>query len=118
MIGGVRLVTGLSMMSIVGSEWTKVLSKGSPYGSVDVGESEFNRLFWASPHQIVKRLCPDDNCEADYREMYYRRYTATSSFAVYDYLKENWSEENNVRGKDFGIFSSYDDAVKREKSWF
>ena len=61
--------------------WSLGLSKGQ-YGENDIGASSFNKLFWASPNHIVKRLCA--SCSAEYKEMYYRRYTSTSSFPVYD----------------------------------
>ena len=49
--------------------------------------------------------------------MYYRRYTSPASFGVYDYLKENWFSKNNAINRDFGIFSSYDDAVAKRSPW-
>ena len=49
--------------------------------------------------------------------MYYRRYTSTTSFAVYDYMKENWLDTNNTMHADFDIFSTYADALAKENPW-
>ena len=94
--------------------WTLGLSNGVN-GTVDVGEAQFNALFWQSPHHIIKRLCP--SCNDDYKEMYYRRYTLTGSFAVYDYMKQNWMSTNNIINQDFGLFSTYADALNRANAW-
>jgi len=81
----------------------------------DLGATEFNTLFWASRHHIVKRLCA--NCSADYQEIYYRRLSQVDSFAVYDYLKDNWNSSNNALGLDFNIYSTYDDAKNEANPW-
>lgn len=94
--------------------WTIGLSKGS-YGETDIGQSAFNQAFWASEHHIVKRVC--SSCSSDYQEMYMRRYTNTSTWDVYDSLKENWFSADNTLNTDFGIFSTYDDAVNRANGW-
>lgn len=94
--------------------WTLGLSKGS-YGNKDMGATEFNQLFWASPNKIVKRLC--SKCAADYKEIFYRRYTSVTSFPVYDYMKQNWKLQNNLINRDFGIFSSYTDALAKRNAW-
>jgi hypothetical protein len=94
--------------------WNKALSKGA-YRNKDVGAACFNKAFWASKNKIVKRVCR--SCHPDYRVMYYRRYTKTKSFPVYDYLKMNWKSSNNVLNRDFGIFSSYGDALRKRNPW-
>ena len=63
----------------------------------------------------MKRACAA--CSADHREVYYRRYTSPTSFGVYDCLKQNWASHNNAINKDFGIFSSYDDALENRSAW-
>jgi hypothetical protein len=94
--------------------WIAALSKGS-YGKKDIGEANFNRAFWASKHHIIKRVCA--SCRQDYKVMYYRRYTAVKDFAIYDYLKNNWKSSANRLNKDFGIFSSYQDALVKQNPW-
>jgi len=94
--------------------WTLQLSKGT-YGTTDTGSSTFNSAVWSSANHIVKRVC--SSCSSDYQEMYYRRLTDTSSFDVYDQLKENWFSASNTLGTDFNIFSSYADAVNGNNAW-
>jgi len=94
--------------------WVKLLSNGN-YGNYDVGASKFNDVFKKSGDFVIKRIC--SNCRSDYRETYYRRYTAPTSFAPYDYMKMNWFSRNNVINQDFGIFSSYADAMAKHNPW-
>ena len=94
--------------------WRLGLSKGS-HTSTDIGETKFNQLFWGSSHYIVKRLC--SSCANDYKEMYYRRYTSGTTFAVYDYMKENWKSLDNQLHVDFDIFSTYADAMTMRNAW-
>merc|ERR1711998_666310 len=94
--------------------WNLGLSKGG-YGNKDIGHAEFNKLFANSPNKIVKRVC--SGCRSEYKEMYYRRYSSPSNVNVYDLMKQNWKSHNNVVNKDFGIFSSYADAVSRQNPW-
>jgi len=97
------------------TKWVKGFGKGA-YGHYDVGAGEFNKLFQkSSPHHIVKRLC--SGCRSEYKTTYYRRYTHPSSFGVYDYMVENWFSKNNEINKDFGIFSSYEDAKAKKNAW-
>merc|ERR1711907_815113 len=96
------------------STWTLGLSKGT-YGNTDIGQSAFNQRFWASEHHIIKRVC--SSCSPDFREVYYRRYTKLDSFDIYDTIKENWDTANNVANKDFGLFSTYDNAKTWAYGW-
>jgi len=91
------------------------LAKGR-YGTRDLGAAEFNRLFnHVSPYHIVKRVC--QTCSPEYREIYYRRFTSPTTFAVYDYLKDNWFNNNNKIHSDFNLYSSYGDAVANRNRW-
>merc|ERR1711918_189943 len=96
------------------ASWKLGLSKGR-YGNKDIGHAEFNKLFANSPNQIVKRVC--SGCRSEYKEMYYRRYSSPSNVNVYDLMKQNWKTHNNVVNKDFGIFSTYADAVAKRNPW-
>ena len=95
-------------------KWVLGLAKGS-YGSKDIGKDEFNKIFQQSSSAIIKRVC--SSCSNDYKEIYYRRYTNPSSFTPYDYMKQNWFSKNNAVNKDFGIFSSYADALSKSNPW-
>ena len=81
----------------------------------DVGEKKFNTLFHASKTHIIKRVCR--SCKPEYREIFYRRYTHVSTFGAYDYMKQNWRSASNKINKDFGIFSSYGDALAKKNPW-
>merc|ERR1711871_110162 len=94
--------------------WVKLLTNGA-YGNYDVGAAKFNDVFRKSGDFVIKRVC--SNCRSDYKEVYYRRYTSPASFAPYDYMKMNWFSRNNVLNKDFGIFSSYEDAMAKRNPW-
>merc|ERR1712185_860659 len=94
--------------------WAKLLSNGA-YGNYDVGAAKFNDVFRKSGDFVIKRIC--SNCRSDYKEVYYRRYTSPTAFAPYDYMKMNWFSRNNVLNKDFGIFSSYADAIAKRNPW-
>ena len=95
-------------------QWTQALSKGS-FGNSDLGEETFNRLFWQSPNQIIKRLCP--SCHHDYQKIFYRRYTSTNSFKPYSYMRHGWNETYNRLHTDFDIFSTYEDALTATEPW-
>jgi hypothetical protein len=99
---------------VVKMDWVKLLSNGA-YGAFDVGAAKFNDVFKKSGDFVIKRVC--SNCNSAYRETYYRRYTSPTAFAPYDYMKMNWFSRNNVLNTDFGIFSSYDDAMARRNPW-
>jgi len=92
----------------------KLLSN-SAYGNYDVGAAKFNDVFKKSGDFVIKRVC--SNCRSDYKEVYYRRYTSPTAFAPYDYMKMNWFSGNNVLNRDFGIFSSYADAMAKRNPW-
>jgi len=96
------------------ASWKLGLSKGR-YGNKDIGHGEFNKLFANSPNKIVKRVC--SGCRSEYKEMYYRRYSSPSNVNVYDLMKQNWKNHNNVVNKDFGVFSTYADAVAKRNPW-
>jgi len=104
-----------TMTQLASTTWTLQLSNTWPTATTDNGESTFNTAVWNSANHIVKRLC--SSCSSDYQEMYYKRLTDTSSFDVYDSLKENWFSADNTLGTDFCIYSSYDNAVAGSNCW-
>ena len=80
----------------------------------DVGGSTFNRMFWDSPDHILKRVC--SNCRDSHREIYYKRLTKLNSFDLYSYT-DNWRSRDNVLGKDFNLYSTYEDAINNRNRW-
>merc|ERR1711998_742410 len=74
-----------------------------------------NACVAADPYRIVKRLCA--SCSSDYQTMYYRRLTDPSPVSVYDLMRQNWFDANNVRGTDFNIYSSETDAYANSNAW-
>merc|ERR1711907_134680 len=113
---GKQLEEALDFTSSKTSTSTRTLglSKGT-YGNTDIGQSAFNQRFWASEHHIIKRVC--SSCSPEFREVYYRRYTKLDSFDIYDTIKENWGYRNNILNRDFGLFSTYDNAKTWAYGW-
>jgi len=94
--------------------WKKLLSKGS-YGNMDAGAKKFDEMFRKSRTHIIKRMC--GKCGPEHRVMYYRRLTKAYSFAPYSYMKNDWKRHNNILNKDFGLYSSYSDAIQDTGRW-
>jgi hypothetical protein len=106
--------TTLSPSGYKSAVWLKMLSKGE-YGTKDKGARKFNDVFKKSRTHIIKRMC--GHCGPEHRVIYYRRLTHLSTFAPYDYMKNNWSHKNNLMNKDFALYSSYSDAVMDRSRW-
>ena len=97
------------MAAILG-HWTNAASNAAPGAA-----AAFNEAAQSDPNHIIKRTC--SNCADDYKEMYYRRYTNGATFKPYDYMTQNWFSKDNVLNKDFGIFSTYHDALTKRNPW-
>ena len=81
---------------------------------LDIGQTEFNEKFRNSQYQIIKREC--STCEADQQIVYYRRFTDIDTFDVYNSMKI-WTSTDNVLGTDFGLYSTFEDAVDGTNMW-
>merc|ERR1719191_713213 len=79
-----------------------------------MSESDFNKRVKAAPHRIVKRECLD--CHGDYKNVYYRR-TGDNNVNYYGLFHKLWASRNNRLNKDFELYSTYKDALKRTNKW-
>eukprot|EP01083_Nonionella_stella_P077809 212667_1 len=78
------------------------------YAKLDVGATEFNRLFHTSDH-IIRRGCP--RCSyGNHETLYYRRLTNVSSFDVYGSMI-SWQSKDNTMAVDFNLYSTLGDAI-------
>jgi hypothetical protein len=104
---------------LIGAVWSEfeipIVSRGSDFGTVNLGESEFNRLFHASPNKIIKRWCAD--CSHSHQQIFYKRLTGLNTFEPYTYMLQSWVEADNVMGTDFELYSTYHDALAGTNAW-
>ena len=86
-------------------------------GTRTLADSEtFNNYFAASPTKILKRTCT--SCNDDFKEVYYKRLTPLTSDAHKIFAQYGWDKgDNNVRGTDFDLFSTYKDALAGTNAW-
>jgi len=100
------------------NEWKQIAGEGlrlwpilfaeQPYKRADL---DFRSKLGSDSDFIVRRYC--DSCAPSHRDIYYRRFTEvppSPDFNLLDLFLNNWNDTNNVRGIDFNLYSSYDDA--------
>jgi len=91
------------------ADFTLCLTLQNPStGTVDIGQSAFNQMFWDSEHHILKREC--DGCGSEHQVIYYKRITDLTSFDLYTYTFD-WESDDNVLGVDFNLYSNLADAL-------
>ena len=84
------------------------------YPHIDVGPEKFTKLYtWE--HDVLYRKCPE--CDASHQQIYYKRMTEIAGKDMYDLLFHSWTSENNVMGKDFNLFSTFEDAHLGQNAW-
>eukprot|EP01084_Bolivina_argentea_P281456 481557_1 len=81
---------------------------------IDIGQEEFNQIFWYSNDYIIKREC--ESCTQHNRIIYYKRLTDLSTFDAYSNMKV-WTSTNNDLGNDFNLYSTYQDAINGINAW-
>lgn len=78
----------------------------------------FLRAFNERTSKIVRRVCP--NCKETHRDVYYVRLTPIpETMDFLNLFKSVWSNEGNIMGTDFDIYSTYEDALAKDttKAW-
>jgi hypothetical protein len=96
-------------------KWTQALAKVAGTSTTDVGQANFNALFAASPHRILRREC--SGCANTHKDIYLRRFSS-ASWNAYDNMKVTWSSfNNNMAGGDFQLYSTYQDARDDKNAW-
>lgn len=71
-----------------------------------------------SPEPIIYRHCK--SCKESHQFIYYKRRTAwpsSETLNIAELFMNNWRSENNLRGVDFDLYSSYEDALNEVNAW-
>jgi len=111
------------------TKWTQVAGLGTYFfpvkDSLTVQDANFRTLIGTTtPYALVLRVCP--SCLPSHRQIYYKRLTAIPSASTgYNYLNlflNNFTTVNatsnpNVLGKDFQLYSTFQDAVAGTNPW-
>ena len=102
--------------------WEHVAGQGQAFKATTTFDKVArNNLFMAvfnkSPNKIVMRQC--HSCIESHQFIYYRRLTPVpATLNLLDLFLDNWSVEgNNVFGKDFKLFSNYQNALDLKGNW-
>jgi len=97
------------------SNWFKVAGRDSLFID-EVGREGFRNLLEESPNQIVWRVCA--SCVPSHQHIYYKRLTAIpSNIDLQNVLMNSWTNASNEHGKDFKLYSTYDDAINGVNEW-
>eukprot|EP00486_Rosalina_sp_Unknown_P003694 CAMPEP_0201577094 /NCGR_PEP_ID=MMETSP0190_2-20130828/23298_1 /ASSEMBLY_ACC=CAM_ASM_000263 /TAXON_ID=37353 /ORGANISM="Rosalina sp." /LENGTH=281 /DNA_ID=CAMNT_0048008743 /DNA_START=198 /DNA_END=1040 /DNA_ORIENTATION=- len=85
-----------------------------------VDEIGFNDLYDSDENEyhIIKRICP--SCLDDFQEMYYRVNNVSSSYNPYQ-MMINWeqgSENEHEINWEFNLYSTIQDALRKENNWY
>jgi len=96
------------------SGYKTFLSKGS-FGYENLGSEAVNKDLRAQRTLIVRRLCND--CAASHKEIFYRRFSSDSNMDYYKNFAHTWTNENNVLGRDFKLYSNLMDAIFDRNAW-
>jgi hypothetical protein len=105
------------------TKWKQFAGRGVTFyptktTDLKVLDGEFRAQFALSPNKIVYRHCP--RCIASHRHIYYRRITPLpdqNTFNFLDLFLSNWISKNNLLNVDFELYSTYEDAINRNKKW-
>eukprot|EP01083_Nonionella_stella_P112250 329974_1 len=112
----------LFLVPLYTSQWTPVLVlpnasvtvPSAIYSALDVGATEFNRLFNLSSNYIIWRECPQ--CNASHQNVYYRRFTDVDTFDMYSAMNV-WTSAGNAQTVDFNLYSTLGDAINNTNPW-
>ncbi len=99
------------------TQWTNVFSS-KRMGFKDLKNEDWKDALQDSKNQIIWRQCWD--CKGDHRNIFYRRLTPWGNINIRDLFIDTWKSNpkggSNVLNKDFELYPSYIDAVKRNKN--
>ena len=98
------------------AKWGKSLDvpdiAASQKSSID--STKFNQMVKDSPNGCIKRVCIW--CKPGYTTLYYCRLKEYPADLL-KVLQDHWSQDNNILGNHFNIYSNYKDAVLRKNEW-
>lgn len=73
-------------------------------------------ILYDSPNMIIRRVCL--TCNDLYKNVYYKRISYPDDIDVWDLLLRDFKPgASNIMGRDFKIFSTYEDAVNNRNAW-
>ena len=98
--------------------WTTVFSSPN-MGYINKSNKEWKEALKTSNHQIIWRQCFE--CQPEHRNIYYRRLTSWGRINIKTLFLGTWKDKqngtSNILNKDFELYSSYRDAVRRVNKW-
>ena len=81
----------------------------------DAGPAGFNELFRRSPNGVIRAVCP--SCNSSHQEVFYARLSGTA-FDPHLSMRSPFRAANHGQiGLDWGMFSTYADALARANPW-
>lgn len=103
-------IVGNGLLDIGGTKATKDYEQYTIDNTAD-------DLLHASQNMIIRRVCP--SCDGVFKDIYYRRISFPSkSLDLWDLLLRNFElKPGNIMGRDFKMYSSYEDAVYNQNEW-
>jgi len=99
----------------VGDQWELIAGKDA-FDFHNMGNGLFNTLYEEAPHKIFYRICA--SCVESHQHIYYKRLTdIPDGYDLFNTLKNKWSQTNNVKGTDFNLYSTFQDAIDNTNEW-
>jgi len=99
----------------VGDQWELIAGKDA-FDFHSMGSGLFNTLYEEAPYKIFYRICA--SCVESHQHIYYKRLTdIPDGYDLFDTLKNKWSQTNNVKGTDFNLYSTFQDAIDNTNEW-
>jgi len=106
---------GLTTGYDAGDQWELIAGKDA-FDDYSMGNSLFNTLYEKAPEKIFYRVCA--TCVESHQQIYYRRLTELpEGYDLFNALKNRFSNQNNVMGADFNLYSTLQDALDQTNEW-
>lgn len=86
--------------------------------AVSMSKDKFNSYLFTleKPPYIFKRTC--SKCAPTHKIIYYKRWTPFNGMdSPYDLFHNSWTENKNVIGKDYDLYSTLEDALFHRNAW-
>merc|ERR1712232_177533 len=106
---------GLTTGYDAGDQWELISGKDA-FDYNNVGNGLFATLYEEAPHKIFYRVCA--TCAESHKHIYYKRLTEPpEGYDLFNALKNSFSNQNNVMGVDFNLYSTFEDAINDTNQW-
>eukprot|EP00929_Paragymnodinium_shiwhaense_P025827 TRINITY_DN15533_c0_g1_i1.p1 TRINITY_DN15533_c0_g1~~TRINITY_DN15533_c0_g1_i1.p1 ORF type:complete len:622 (-),score=157.86 TRINITY_DN15533_c0_g1_i1:109-1974(-) len=99
-----------------GDQWYTLYADGH-FGDEKHDEEMFNSIYREHAESgdfIIKRECK--NCWDSHKTIYMRRYDDPKEYNAYQDLLQKWRGDQGM-GEKFDLYSSLDDAIKKQNAW-